>query len=60
VYRKSAEALTHCKLKLMRDTPPDGDVAAVERALDEGQIEEALDAAGDEFRLVEKMVEWKA
>jgi NADH dehydrogenase (ubiquinone) 1 alpha subcomplex subunit 5 len=35
-------------------------VAAVERALDEGQIEEALDAAGDEFRLVEKMVEWKA
>jgi NADH dehydrogenase (ubiquinone) 1 alpha subcomplex subunit 5 len=60
VYRQSVEALTQRKLNLVRYATPDGGVAAVERALDEGQIEEALDAAGDEYRLVEKMVEWKA
>jgi NADH dehydrogenase (ubiquinone) 1 alpha subcomplex subunit 5 len=59
VYRQSVEALTRRKLNIIRKAP-EGDVAAVEKALDEGQIEEALDIANDELGLVSKMLEWKA
>lgn len=37
-----------------------GDISAVEKALNEGQIEESLDIAADELSLVGKMAEWKA
>jgi len=37
-----------------------GDIAAVEKQLDEGQIEEALNVAKDELKLVSNMIEWKA
>jgi NADH dehydrogenase (ubiquinone) 1 alpha subcomplex subunit 5 len=49
VYRQGTEALTRRKL----------DVAAVERTLDEGQIEEVLGVAEDELKLAGKMAEWK-
>lgn len=57
-YRQSVEAsLTH-KLGLLENSK--GDVAAVENQLGEGQIEEVLEAAQAELRLVGKMIEWKA
>jgi NADH dehydrogenase (ubiquinone) 1 alpha subcomplex subunit 5 len=58
VYRQSVEALTQNKLKIVQDA--NGDIAAVERQLDEGQIEEALHVAEDELKLVSNMIEWKA
>jgi len=58
VYRQGVAALTARRLQVLRDAQ--GDVAAAEAALGEGQIEEALDVAADELRLVSKMVEWKA
>lgn len=35
-------------------------MAAVEKELDEGQIEESLDIAADEMKLVSNMIDWKA
>ena len=58
VYRQGVEALTRNKLKIIQEA--NGDIAAVEKKLDEGLIEEALDVAKDELGLVSKMVEWKA
>lgn len=58
VYRQSVEALTQRKLKLVQNA--NGDVAAAEKALDDGQIEEAIDVAQDELSLVAKMIDWKA
>jgi NADH dehydrogenase (ubiquinone) 1 alpha subcomplex subunit 5 len=58
VYRQSVEALTQRKLKIVQGA--NGDVAAVEKLLDEGQIEESLDIASDELKLAAKMIEWKA
>ena len=58
IYRQSVEALTQRKLKIVQDAK--GDVAAAEEALDDGQIEEAIDIAQDELSLVGKMIEWKA
>ncbi|KAF5370211.1 hypothetical protein D9615_010049 [Tricholomella constricta] len=58
VYRQGVEALTLRKLKIVQAA--NGDVAAVEKQLDEGQIEESLDIASDELKLAAKMVEWKA
>lgn len=58
VYRQSAEALTKHKLDIVKGA--NGDVASVERRLDEGQIEESLDIAQDELRVAENMLEWKA
>jgi hypothetical protein len=37
----------------------EGDAEKVEKVLDQGQIEEVLDAANDELSLLKKMVEWK-
>jgi len=50
--------LTRNKLKIVQDG--NGDVAVVEKKLDEGLIEQALDVAKDELGLVSKMIEWKA
>ena len=36
-----------------------GDAEKVEAALDQGQIEEVLDAASDELSLLKNMIEWK-
>ncbi|KAF9499714.1 Ndufa5, NADH-ubiquinone oxidoreductase subunit [Pleurotus eryngii] len=58
VYRQGVEALTQRKLKIVQDAQ--GDIAAVEKQLDEGQIEESLDIASDEFKLAAQMVDWKA
>ncbi|KAF9455837.1 Ndufa5, NADH-ubiquinone oxidoreductase subunit [Collybia nuda] len=58
VYRQSVEALTQRKLKIVEGA--NGDIASVEKQLDEGQIEESLDLASDELKLVAKVVEWKA
>jgi NADH dehydrogenase (ubiquinone) 1 alpha subcomplex subunit 5 len=57
-YRQGAEALTLRKLKIVQDA--NGDVAQVEKQLDEGQIEQAIAIAKDELGLVGKMTEWKA
>ena len=57
-YRQGAESLTLRKLKIVQDA--NGDVAEVEKQLDEGQIEQAIEIAKDEFNLVVKMNEWKA
>ncbi|KAL0951135.1 hypothetical protein HGRIS_007870 [Hohenbuehelia grisea] len=58
VYRQGAEALTQRKLKIVQDAK--GDISAVEKQLDEGQIEESLDIASDELRVAAKMIELKA
>ncbi|KAI8995592.1 NADH2 dehydrogenase [Trametes punicea] len=58
VYRQGTEALTLHKLKVLEKA--NGDVAAIEKELDEGQIEESLDIALDELSLAKKMLEWKA
>ncbi|KAH9984683.1 Ndufa5, NADH-ubiquinone oxidoreductase subunit [Russula compacta] len=57
-YRQGAETLTLRKLKIVQDA--NGDIAEVERQLDEGQIEQAISIAKDELSLVGKMTEWKA
>jgi NADH dehydrogenase (ubiquinone) 1 alpha subcomplex subunit 5 len=57
-YRQGAEALTLRRLKIVQDA--NGDVAQVEKQLDEGQIEQAILIANDELGLVSKMKEWKA
>lgn len=58
VYRQSVEALTQNKLKVIQDA--NGSIDTVEKQLDEGQIEEALDVAKDELKTVANMIEWKA
>lgn len=58
VYRQGVEALTQRKLSVVQSA--NGDIAAVEKELDEGQIELSLDIAQDELNLVSKMAEWKA
>jgi NADH dehydrogenase (ubiquinone) 1 alpha subcomplex subunit 5 len=58
IYRQGVEALTQRKLSVVQGA--NGDIAAVERELDEGQIEESLDIATDELNLASKMIEWKA
>ena len=58
VYRQGVEALTRHKLNIIQKA--NGDVAAVERDLNEGQIEESLDIANGELKLASKMFEWKA
>ncbi|KAG8219845.1 Ndufa5, NADH-ubiquinone oxidoreductase subunit, partial [Butyriboletus roseoflavus] len=58
VYRQGVEALTKHKLNIAQGAS--GDITAVEKQLDEGQIEESLDIAKDELKLVQNMLEWKA
>ncbi|KIJ68403.1 hypothetical protein HYDPIDRAFT_81203 [Hydnomerulius pinastri MD-312] len=58
VYKQGVEALTKHKLNIVQSA--NGDIAAAESQLDEGQIEESLDIAKDELKLAENMLEWKA
>ena len=58
VYRQSVEALTRQKLDIVQKA--EGDIAAVESQLDEGQIEQSLGIAHDELGLASKMIEWRA
>ncbi|KAJ7293619.1 ETC complex I subunit conserved region-domain-containing protein [Mycena rebaudengoi] len=58
VYRQATEALTQNKLKIVEAA--NGDVAAVEKGLNEGIIEESLLVAVDELKLATEMIEWKA
>lgn len=58
VYRQGVEALTKHKLNIVQGA--NGDIATVEKQLDEGQIEESLDIAKDELKLAQNMLEWKA
>ena len=58
VYRQGVEALTNHKLNIVQAA--NGNIAEVEKQLDEGHIEESLDIATDELGLVSKMVDWKA
>ncbi|KAI0335312.1 NADH2 dehydrogenase [Cubamyces sp. BRFM 1775] len=58
VYRQGTEALTLHKLKVLEKA--NGNVATIEKELDEGQIEESLDIAQDELSLAQKMLQWKA
>lgn len=58
VYRQGVEALTLHKLKVVEGA--NGNIAAVEKELNEGQIEESLNIASDELNLVGKMAEWKS
>jgi NADH dehydrogenase (ubiquinone) 1 alpha subcomplex subunit 5 len=58
VYRQGVEAITERKLKIVQEA--NGDVSEVEKQLDEGQIEESLDIANDELKLVSNMIEWKS
>lgn len=61
VYRQGAEATVKHKLAVVERAAADGanDIAAAERELDDGQIEEAILVARDELSLAEKMLEWK-
>ncbi|KAK2461887.1 hypothetical protein APHAL10511_006350 [Amanita phalloides] len=58
VYRQGVEALTRHKLNIVQKS--NGDILAAEKELSEGQIEQVLDIANDEFKLATKMLEWKA
>ncbi|KAF7347796.1 NADH dehydrogenase 1 alpha subcomplex subunit 5 [Mycena venus] len=58
VYRQATEALIQKKLDIVKAA--NADVAAAEKALDEGMIEESLLIAVDELKLAAQMVEWKA
>ncbi|KAF9015209.1 ETC complex I subunit conserved region-domain-containing protein [Cyathus striatus] len=58
VYRQGVEALTRHKLNIVNAAS--GDIASIEKELNEGHIEESLDIASDELKLAAKMVEWKA
>ncbi|KAJ7225476.1 ETC complex I subunit conserved region-domain-containing protein [Mycena pura] len=58
VYRQATEALVQNKLNIVKSG--NADVAAVEKGLGEGIIEESLLIAVDELKLAAQMVEWKA
>ncbi|KAF8216190.1 ETC complex I subunit conserved region-domain-containing protein [Mycena galopus ATCC 62051] len=58
VYRQATEALIQKKLDIVKAA--NADIAAAEKALDEGIIEESLIIAVDELKLASQMIEWKA
>jgi NADH dehydrogenase (ubiquinone) 1 alpha subcomplex subunit 5 len=58
VYRQATEALIQKKLDIVNAA--NADIAAAEKALDEGVIEESLLIAIDELKLASQMIEWKA
>ncbi|KAJ9121594.1 hypothetical protein QFC22_002213 [Naganishia vaughanmartiniae] len=57
VYRQATEAILKQRVAIIEKA--NGDVEAVERELDAGQIEEVLLVAKDEQTLAGKMIEWK-
>lgn len=57
VYRQATEAILKQRAAVIEKA--NGDVEAVERELDAGQIEQVLQVAKDEQALAAKMLEWK-
>ncbi len=57
VYRQATEAILNHRSSIVEKAA--GDIAAAEKELDAGQIEEVLDVAKDELTLAGKMLEWK-
>ncbi|KAI9008321.1 ETC complex I subunit conserved region-domain-containing protein, partial [Gaertneriomyces semiglobifer] len=55
-YRQSTEALTKHRLAIVEATD---DVPSIEEKIDAGQIEELIDQAEDELKLIPKMLEYK-
>ncbi|KAJ7925829.1 ETC complex I subunit conserved region-domain-containing protein [Mycena leptocephala] len=58
VYRQATEALIQNKLDVVKAA--NTDIAAAEKGLGEGLIEESLLIAVDELKLAAQMVDWKA
>lgn len=58
VYRQATEALIQNKLDILKAA--NADIAAAEKGLNEGIIEESLLIAVDELKLAAQMVDWKA
>ncbi|KAI8322016.1 hypothetical protein GQ54DRAFT_164020 [Martensiomyces pterosporus] len=56
-YRQAVEALTVHRLKIVEQNE---DPAKIEELISAGQIEELIDAAEDEIKLISRMAEWKA
>jgi NADH dehydrogenase (ubiquinone) 1 alpha subcomplex subunit 5 len=57
VYRQATEAILKQRVAIIEKA--NGDVEAVEREMDAGQIEQVLQVAKDEQTLAGKMMEWK-
>ncbi|KAJ1888615.1 hypothetical protein LPJ66_008484 [Kickxella alabastrina] len=57
VYRQSVEAITTQRLKIVEQNE---DTEKIEELINCGQIEELIDQAEDEIKLVSRMAEWKA
>lgn len=57
VYRQATEAVLKQRAAIIEKA--NGDVEAVERELDAGQIEQVILVAKDEQSLAAKMLEWK-
>ncbi|KAJ1963402.1 hypothetical protein GGI12_002071 [Dipsacomyces acuminosporus] len=57
VYRQAVEALTAHRLQIVEQND---DPVKIEELINAGQIEELIDAAEDEIKLISRMAEWKA
>ncbi|KAJ1931978.1 hypothetical protein GGF37_007212, partial [Kickxella alabastrina] len=57
IYRQSVEAITTQRLKIVEQNE---DTVKIEELINCGQIEELIDQAEDEIKLVSRMAEWKA
>ncbi|KAJ2455365.1 hypothetical protein EV183_000901 [Coemansia sp. RSA 2336] len=57
VYRQSVEAITAYRLKIVEENE---DPLLAEKLINAGQMEELVEQAQDEIRLISKMAEWKA
>lgn len=58
VYRQATEAIISHRTGVIQRA--ENNVAAVEKELDEGMIEQVIEKAEDELKLAAKMLEWKA
>ncbi|CAL1371094.1 unnamed protein product [Linum trigynum] len=54
-YRKAVESFTKHRLKVCQE---EEDWEAIEKRLGCGQVEELIEEARDELKLIEKMIEW--
>ncbi|KAJ1724665.1 hypothetical protein LPJ73_000737 [Coemansia sp. RSA 2703] len=57
VYRQSVEAITVQRMNIVEQHE---DTARIEELINCGQIEELIDQAEDEIKLISRMAEWKA
>lgn len=54
-YRKAVESFTRHRLKVCRE---EEDWEAIEKRLGCGQVEELIEEAQDELKLIDRMIEW--